>query len=35
MDLELIRRNPNTKFLTNKGIKRGTAKQVVSDNINY
>jgi hypothetical protein len=35
MDLELIRRNPNTKFLTDKGVKRGTAERVVSDDINY
>jgi hypothetical protein len=34
MDLELIRRNPNTKFLTDKGIKRAPAKHVVG-NIDY
>jgi hypothetical protein len=31
IDLELIRRNPNPKLLTDKGVKRGTAEQVVSD----
>jgi hypothetical protein len=31
MDLELIRRNPNPKFLIDKGVKKGTAKQIVSD----
>jgi hypothetical protein len=31
MDLELIRQNPNPKLLTDEGVKRGTAKQVVSD----
>ena len=35
MDLELIRRNPNPKFLIDKGVKRGPAKQVVSDDINF
>ena len=28
-------RKSNTKFLTDKGVKRGTAKRVVSDDINY
>jgi hypothetical protein len=31
MDLELIRRDPNPKFLTDKGIKRGPAEHVVGD----
>jgi hypothetical protein len=31
MDLELIRRNLNPKFLIDKGVKRRTAEQVVSD----
>jgi hypothetical protein len=31
MDLELIRRSRNTKFLTDRGVKRGTAERVVGD----
>jgi hypothetical protein len=33
-DLNLVRRNPNPKFLTDKRVKSGTAEQIVSD-INY
>ncbi|KAM3066206.1 hypothetical protein ACMFMG_012110 [Clarireedia jacksonii] len=31
IDLNLIRRNPNPKFLIDEGVKRGTAERVVSD----
>ena len=31
MDLELIRRDPNPKFLTDKGVKKGPAEHVVGD----
>jgi hypothetical protein len=31
MDLELIRRSRNTKFLTDRGVKRGTTERVVGD----
>ena len=35
MDLELIRRSPNSKFLIDKGVKRGPAEWVVNDDINF
>jgi hypothetical protein len=35
MDLELIRRNRNPKFLIDKGVKRGPAEWVVSDDIDF
>jgi hypothetical protein len=31
MDLELIRRNPNPKFLMDKGVKQGPSERVVID----
>jgi hypothetical protein len=34
IDLELIRRDPNPKFLTDKGVKRGPAEYIVG-NIDY
>jgi hypothetical protein len=30
-DLNLVRRNPNPKFLTDEGVKSGTIERIVSD----